>query len=433
MNKSLWLDKEYIQMFNSLEQDITTEVLIIGGGISGILCGYELSKRNIDYVIVEKDIIGSGTSKDTTAFITAQHEHLYKDLIKMHGFDKAKEYLHLNLQAVKKYKDLSKKYDFDYEDCISTLYTLDNKEQLLKEDSVLKKLRFSNYIKKQYRYYDKEICCLSYLNQGILNPYKLIKELSKELNIFEKTEVQILKRNEAFLKNGKKIKFKYAIICTHYPLNNISNLMFMKLNQTRSYVVVVNKNKIKHTYCSIDKDGWYFRSYNDYFLIGGNDRNTKVECKEEFIKKVCKALKIKEEDIIYSWSGQDCMTVDKVPYIGRFSLFKRNHFVITGFNLWGFTWAMVASDIIANMIEKKKVPTFTKLNRFCIRKQLFINIITSIKNLINFKKVRCTHLGCALKYNKYEKTWECPCHGSRYNHSKKVIDSPAKIDIRENK
>ena len=113
-NKSLWKNTVSLPSFETLTNDGETDVLIIGGGITGILCAYELSKRNKNYILVEKDKIASKTTGNTTAFITAFQETLYQDLIKEKGINKAKEYLDLNLEAIEYYEKLAKKFDFDF-------------------------------------------------------------------------------------------------------------------------------------------------------------------------------------------------------------------------------------------------------------------------------------------------------------------------------
>lgn len=134
--KSIWSDTISLPSFPKLENDLDTNVLIIGGGIAGILCAYELKKRKIDCVLIEKDRIGNGKTKNTTAFITAQHETLYQDIIRMYGKKKAKSYLELNLNAIKKYQELGKKYDIDYEECSSTLFFNSQEEMELEKEAL---------------------------------------------------------------------------------------------------------------------------------------------------------------------------------------------------------------------------------------------------------------------------------------------------------
>lgn len=422
-SKTIWEDQIEIKEYPSLNQDISTDVLIIGGGITGILCAYELSKRKISCVLVEKNRIGMGTTKNTTAFITAQHETLYQDLIKKHGIKKAKEYLDLNLKAVKRYQDLAKEYEFDFEECNSCLYSKDNKDLIIKEKEALKSLGYDATIINEIPLEEQDNIGIVFKKQGILHPLKFIKEISKNLRIYENTMVGKLIDNVAYTTNNRKISFRHVIIATHYPFINKSGLMFLKLTQRRSYVVVVKNENIDDTYCSIDSGGIYFRKQHDYLIIGGLDRDTKITCTKSFEKSITNI--IGDKKILYSHSGQDCIPLDNIPYIGQISYFHKNYYVATGFGLWGFTWAMASSFMLADMIEEKKEYQLTNPRRNFINRNLFINVSNSLKNLITLKKPRCMHMGCALKYNKLEKVWECPCHGSRYDEEGNLIEGPS--------
>lgn len=421
MNKSIWEEYYDEKKFPKLESNLETEVLIIGGGIVGILTANLLKDYNINYCLVEKNKVGQGTTSKTTVFLTAQHETLYQTL----SYKEAKSYLEINNKALKRYKQLSKVYDFDYEEVDSCLYS-DNFELIKKEYDVLKKLGQEVCINKDIPF-DNNSIGISFKNQGIINPIKLINALAKDLNIYEDSEVVKIKKNYAVLKNGKIIKFKYVVTATNYPINNKLNFLFMKLTQKKSYVCVVKNKFVNGTYCSLDKNnGLYYRMYKDYLIIGGNDTDTGCKCRSNFEDVVCKKFNVNKEDIIYSWHAQDTVSLDEIPYIGYSDIFHKNHIIVTGFNLWGFTWAMASSEIVLKIIKDKKYFKLTKPNRLCINKNLLKNIYTSIKNLLTFRRPRCTHLGCALIYNKEEETYECPCHGSIYNKEGKVIAGPAK-------
>ncbi len=217
-------------------------------------------------------------------------------------------------------------------------------------------------------------------------------------------------------------------------LTHRTNLLFMILTQKKSYVVVIKKDHIKGTYCSLDKDnGLYIRMYKDYLIIGGNDTDTGCKCINNFKEVVCKKFNVNKKDIIYSWHYQDTTTIDGIPYIGYSDMFHKNHIIVTGFNLWGFTWAMASSEIVFKLIKGKKYFKLTRLNRWCINKNLFKNIYTSFKNLLTFRRPRCTHLGCALIYNKEEEVYECPCHGSIYDNGGEAVKGPAMDDLNKDK
>lgn len=428
--KSIWLtnNEKDNKIFPTLTSDLSTKVLIIGGGITGILCAYELQKRNIDYILVEKDKIGLKTTKDTTAFVTVHHETLYQDLIKNKGLKIAKQYLELNIKALEYYKALSEKYDFDYTECTSTLFTNKKPRIILQEVQALNKLGYNSKIIRKLPIDINIKAGITINNQIAINPYKLIKQISKELKIYENTYITKLNNNIAYTKDNHKIIFEKVIIATHYPFKNILGLYFLKLNQKRSYVCSVKSSlSFEGMYCSIDDDGLYFRKYNNNIIIGGNDRFLKDKINNDLISKIEKLNLGKIENY---WSGQDCITLDGIPYIGKLNKFNNNYLVATGFNLWGFTWAMASSFILADIIQYNKEYEIVSPQRKIVKEELFSNIKTSMKGFISLKTPRCKHLGCKLNYNELEHTWECPCHGTRYDEQGNVIDGPAKKNIK---
>lgn len=423
--QSLWESYYENNQIKILEDDIKCDVLIIGGGITGLLCAYELKKRNINYVLVEKDKVGNKTTLKTTAFITAQHEVLYQDLLTKHGIEKTKEYLNINLKALNMYKELSEEFDFDYKECNSYMYSSVSKDIILQEKITLDILGYKANVTDNIPLNINIKAAVSFNNQATINPIKLVNILKKQLNIFEFTMIDKIKGNIAYTTTNQKIKFNKVIIATHYPINNYKSLMFAKLTQRRSYVAAIKGINVENTYCSVDENGFYFRGYKDYLIIGGNDRNTKYKCINTFKEKINEL--IPDKNIDYLWSGQDCITIDDIPYIGKVT---NNQYIATGFHLWGFTWAMASSFIIADEIENKHYYQIVSPNRFFIKKRLFINILTTFKNLVSFKTPRCSHMKSSLNYNELENTFECPCHGSRFDKNGKVIDGPAKDDIK---
>ena len=124
------------------------------------------------------------------------------------------------------------------------------------------------------------------------------------------------------------------------------------------------------------------------------------------------------------------MTLDGIPYIGQYSRATPDVFVATGFNKWGMTNAMVAADLLCDLVSEKSNPC-AKLfdpSRPLLRPQLAVNAANSAVGLLTPTAPRCPHLGCALKYNRAEHTWDCPCHGSRVAEDGQLIDNPATDD-----
>lgn len=127
------------------------------------------------------------------------------------------------------------------------------------------------------------------------------------------------------------------------------------------------------------------------------------------------------------------MSLDDIPYIGRYSANTPNMFTASGFNKWGMTGSMLSAMMLSDMVCGKK-NDFEELfspSRSIIKPQLFINGFEAVKNLLTPTKPRCPHLGCALKWNNAEHSWDCSCHGSRFSENGIIIDNPANGDIRK--
>lgn len=201
--------------------------------------------------------------------------------------------------------------------------------------------------------------------------------------------------------------------------------------QHRSYVIALeNAQNVDGMYVDEDLKGLSFRNYGDLLLIGGGSHRTGKKGGawaelEQFAKNHYPNSKI-----VSKWATQDCMTLDGLPYIGNYSKNTPNLFVATGYNKWGFTTAMAAAEILCDLVQEKQneFADIFSPSRSILHPQLALNAVESFFNLITPTTPRCPHLGCALKYNKYEHTWDCPCHGSRFEKDGKLIDGPATDD-----
>ncbi len=126
------------------------------------------------------------------------------------------------------------------------------------------------------------------------------------------------------------------------------------------------------------------------------------------------------------------MSLDGVPYIGQYSKGTPGLYVATGFNKWGMTSAMTAAMILTDLVLERDnpyAPAFAP-SRSILHPQLAVNGLESICGLMAPTVPRCPHMGCALKYNPQEHSWDCPCHGSRFGEDGSLIDNPAVDDKR---
>lgn len=469
--ESIWNKCISMPMFESLENDLEAEAVVIGGGITGLLTAYKLKEKGVDAVILEADEICSGQTGNTTAKITCQHGLIYKKLVDSVGESKATKYARANLQAIDEYERIIKKENIkcSFERLPSYLYTIDDLRAIEYEYDAAKRLGIDAVIEKKTPLPIKTPAALRFENQAQFNPLEFAASVAKKLKIYTNTTA-VYGGDGSITANSKSIKAKHIIIASHFPFIDSAGFYFLRMHQSRSYAMAFEGcGEVGGMYYGIDPKALSFRNYGNLLVASGFSHRTGESDGDEFarIKAKVRAVFPRAEETA-RWSAQDCMPPDFVPYIGRYSKKLGNFYVATGFQKWGMTTAMVAADIISDMIcEKENVfadvfmPSRSNAAASC---ELVRNGLHSVDGLV-LKKIKspsrtvsqlkngegdivrcngktvaaykdengvihavspnCTHLGCRLSFNSELKSWDCPCHGSRFDIDGKAIDNPA--------
>jgi len=430
--KSIWNDDGRKFQAESLDGDIKTDVLVIGGGLCGILCAYMLKESGIDCVLVEADKICGGITNDTTAKITFQHGLIYHNIIKKYGLEKAQHYYISQKNAFEKLTELASQFEDDLMRCNSYVYSMQDRGVIEKEVEALNKVGCRAEFCTDTELPFQVSGAVKVENQAKFHPLKFAYAVAKDLKIYENTKVVELAPHTAITNRGK-IKAKKIIIATHFPLINKHGGYFLKMYQHRSYVIALkNAANVKDMYVDERMEGLSFRSYDDLMLLGGGSHRTGgtggnwAEL-ESFSKRY-----YPNAETVAKWATQDCMTLDSVPYIGQYSKSTPDLYVATGFNKWGMTSSMVSAMILTDLLSgrKNEYAHIYSPSRSIWHPQLAINIFESAKGLLKPTAPRCPHMGCALKYNRQEHSWDCPCHGSRFDENGKLINNPATDDMK---
>lgn len=424
----LWTQNVKLPQFPALQGDRKTDVLIIGGGMAGVLCAERLREAGVDCLLVEAKRIGLGITKGTTAVISAQHSTLYQDVVKSLGKERALLYLHANLDAVERFRTLCGKIDCEFEERPSVLYSLTDAKKMRHEAQVLRDLGFEAEFITELPLPIRIAGAVQFPKMAQFHPLKFLGAVAKNLNILENTFVTDLDGTTAITKQGR-VFAKKVIVCTHFPFINRRGLYFIKLSQKRSYVIALKG--AAHLGCTLEedaKDGLYFRNYRDLLLIGGGDRRT--GCEDGFaVARSFAQQHFPQAQEVCAWANQDCVTLDSLPCVGRYGSME-NVFAATGFNHWGMTTSMMAAQMLCDMVLGKKPLMDLDSRRHVFTKQLFQNMATTAMSLAKPTVKRCPHMGCAMKWNEAEQSWDCPCHGSRFTADGKLIDNPAMRDMK---
>lgn len=432
--KSIWENGISLPTFPALKGNLKTDILIIGGGLAGLLCAYRLEKAGVSCVLIEADRICGGATGNTTAKITSQHGLIYSRLLKKFGTEAARKYWEIQEQAIGEFRHLAAGIDCDFLDAHHAVYAVEKEGALEEEATALKTLGIP------FDYVDCTALpvpvrsAVQFRNQARFQPLKFAGAIAAGLHVYEDTPAREFAGNTVITDRGQ-ITASKIIIATHFPILNKHGGYFLKLYQQRSYVVAVeNAVDLDGMYLAAEEDGFSFRSQGSALLIGGGGHRTGKKSRgweplETFVHTHFPRAKI-----LHQWANQDCMTLDGLPYIGPYSRSTPDLYVATGFNKWGMTGSMAASMILTDLILGRET-SYAQLfspQRSVFHPQLAVNGLESARNLLTPTRPRCPHLGCALKWNSQERSWDCPCHGSRFSETGKLLNDPATDDLSDN-
>lgn len=463
--ESIWSKEVEIPRREPLDGNLFTEAAVIGAGMTGILTAYFLQEIGFHVVVLEADRIGSGQTKNTTAKITSQHGLIYDGLIKKLGERKAELYAKANEEAITEYEKLIEKHQIEchFEKLPSYLYSTEKEECLKREAEAAAKLGIKATFTKETKLPFSVCGAVRFEEQAQFHPLEFIKEISKDLMIYEQTKVLKVKKNRIMTNRGT-VRADHIVFATHYPILNVPGFYFLRQHQDRSYVVALEKAEpLDGMYYSIDEDGLSLRSEGNVLLLGGGAHRTgKAEEAAKYFP---------DSKIAAKWSAQDCVTHDGLPFVGRYSLFRPDWYVATGYKKWGMTTSMIAARILCDSIcgmENPYALLFTP-KRFsfygfsALIKDIGESVIGLSKGAFHLPMVgeeslgrgeggivrigmrryacyrdkegrlhkisaRCPHMGCELAWNPEELSWDCPCHGSRFDCDGKLLDNPAQVD-----
>jgi len=487
--RSYWIDSTEETKYPSLKEDLIIDIAIVGGGIVGITSALLLQKEGFKVAILEGNKIIKGASGHTTAKITSQHNLIYDYLIKTFGFEKAQQYGEANEKALEFMVDKIEKNNINcnLEVLPSYVYTLQDNyvSKIERELEACHELGLNAHYKGTFLLSLPIKASIEFINQAQFHPRKYLLSLAKEFVslgglIYEDTRVIDLEEGSPIILTTEdkiKIKATQVISASHFPCYDGSAKYFTRLRPERSYLIgVTAKDDFpRGMFISAEDPKRSLRRQNDQenqlILIGGESHKTGEGKETEFhfnaLNNFAKDLFTIDKEL-YRWSTQDYITIDRVPYIGRLSSSSENIYVATGFGKWGMSGGTNAAIMLRDLIVKGSSP-YEEL--FCPSrhitpssvKNFIIENLDTAKELVKGKlkinsrdlkldsdegktvsidgekygaykdtegtlhlvDITCTHLGCELTWNCAERTWDCPCHGSRFNFKGEIIEGPA--------
>lgn len=475
-NYSIWNENNKVKFCKAVSKNIETDVLIVGGGITGISTLYQLKNNGINAILVERNTCGEGVTSRSTAKITYLQEKIYMSIRNLVNEDMAKKYLKSQIDAVKMIKNIiqKEKISCDFHQVDSYLFTNEKSNvSKIEEEYQFLKSNHVSALKVSFIPFPLEFkSAIKVPDTYVIHPLKYIHYFKNQFydSIYENSKVEsINKENNIYISlvNGYQVKSKYVIIATHYPYFLIPYLLPIKTHIETSYIGAKKVSNYQNiSAINIDKPcismRYHYDGKNNYlvYLYGSF-----MSCNIKNIQDNFDHLK-KQYEFDYVWSNKDIITNDYMPIIGRIKNSDDTLLIACGYNTWGFTNSTLASVILRDIILKKENPytplfsphrtmNLSKAIRFPIDVGSSVkSILKSTKNNVNnshviYKKIhgenvmiykdengvehivkkRCPHMKCGLVFNETEKTWDCLCHGSRFSIDGKCIEGPSNFDI----
>lgn len=429
---TIWEQDVQMPEFPQLDQDLHTDVLIIGGGMAGLLCAWNLTNAGIDCTLIEEHRLMSGVSGRTTAKLTSQHGLIYHKLLKRFGPERARMYWIANEDALAAYRKLAESANFDFCPQNSYVYATTEGKKLELEMAALERLRIPAVWRETGNLPFPTAGAICFPNQAQFHPMKFASHISEGLRIREHTKALSFEGKQVRTPKGT-ITAEKIIIATHFPILNKHGAYFLKLYQQRSYVIALeNGGALDGMYLDCAENGLSLRRAGKWLLLGGGGHRTGKQGLGWALPESIAAQYFPQSKIAARWATQDCMSLDGMPYIGQYSSATPDLYVATGFQKWGMTSSMAASMILTDLIRGKENPCAELFSpsRSMLHRQLFINSADSVIHLLRPGSPRCPHLGCALRWNKMEHSWDCPCHGSRFDRDGRLLNHPATDDLK---
>lgn len=488
--QSYWLTPPEQPDYEELTGDLSAEVAIIGGGIAGITLAYLLYKEGLRPVVLEANRILFGTTGHTTAKITSQHDLIYDRIATQFNKDFARQYAAANESAIREIEKNVRELGIDCDFKPESAFVFTREEANIPSIHAEVKAASELGIKAEYvesiPFSIPIKAGVRFDNQAQFHPRKYLLALAKYIaekgcSIYERSPVVDLEEVDGVytLKtaSGSKVRSQTVVIASHYPFFNKAGMYFARLYVERSYIIAVRTREEYPggMYIGLEEPVRSLRSQMSgqgmLTLVGGAaHKSGQAEDTREYYRALIDfaARHFTVEDIPFHWSAQDCMTLDGLPYVGRFTSDTPGLYVATGFGKWGMTNATASAMLIRDQItrgrsEWEDVYDPSRFDLAASVKNMVVQNANVAVNLVKGKleplpedenlapgegkvverdgrragiykdeagklhivDTTCTHMGCELNWNSAEKSWDCPCHGSRFSCDGEVIEGPA--------
>jgi glycine/D-amino acid oxidase-like deaminating enzyme/nitrite reductase/ring-hydroxylating ferredoxin subunit len=472
-----------------LEGEVRAEVAVLGGGIAGITTALLLAEADVDVVLLEAGQLAHGVSGYTTAKVTSQHGAIYSRLRSRFGADVARTYGQANEEALAWIAERIERdgIDCDFRRQPAYLYASEpsSREKLEKEaEAAVEAGLPASLVETTPLPYPVE-AALRFDEQAEFHVRKYLLALAEQLErrggrIYEGSRALAVDAGPpcTVSTTAGSVVAERVVVATHYPFLDRS-LAFARLHPHRSYAIVCNLEGAPPLgmHINVESPTRSIRGVlldgRELLLVGGEGHRTgeggdtreRYRRLEEFAREHWQVRAVE-----YGWSTQDNVTIDGLPYVGRLTPRNDRLLMATGFAKWGMTGGTAAALLLSDLLLGRGnawAPVFDpnrlgqlrgglklleengRVGLHFVGDRLRQRGTRSLEDLapgegdvvrLGGEKVaghrrddgslvavssRCTHLGCQLNWNTAERSWDCPCHGSRFSPEGEVLQGPA--------
>jgi len=486
---SLWLSAAPSTAYPTLDGDAEFDVAVIGGGIAGITAALACKRDGARVAVLERGVVCGGTTGFTTAKVSALQETKLSDISKLHGEAGAAAYASASVAAVARIEELVRDEHIEcgWERVTAYTYAADDEQvdAVEQEAAAARAAGLDVHTTTDVPLPFAAPRAVALADQGQLDPVRYVRGLAAAVEgdgsrIFESTAVADVKDGSpcrVSTLGGATVTARDVIVATNYPLLD-RGLFFARTEAARSYLVAarVRGATPEGMFITAGPPSRSLRSYHDgqdtWLLVGGEGHLTgsdeaqpeRYDALERFARERFDVV-----DVPFRWSTQDGMPTDKLPYVGAYAPTSDHLFVAAGFQKWGMTSATFAGAILADRLAGRQNPFADVFdpNRLTVRSapalakaQLWVarhmvgdrlkaadttstddvpagearvvrtglgktGVYRDEDGVAHGVSLRCTHLGCLLHFNVAERSWDCPCHGSRFGVDGAVLAGPA--------
>jgi len=491
--ESLWLATSHLPTFPKLEGDLEVDVVVVGGGITGLTTAYLLKKSGCSVAVVDQKDVGCGETAHTTAHVTFVTDSRLHELVDSVGKPQAHALWDAGLGGMRQIEEIATELQVECElrHVPGFLFAAldkdaDEETKSLERDAGLaEEMGFdANFLKSDPIFNRPAIC---FPNQLKFHPLKYVKALAEAVpgngcHVFGNTRGSDIDKESHELRTDQGvIRYKVLVAATHVPVQGERGTLGAALFQTKlagysTYAIEAGIPCTPEALFWDTNDPYRYMRFDQgqngcSVIIGGEDHKTGQEkdteaCYDRLEKALMRSFPAARP--AHRWSGQVLETPDGLPYIGEVS---ENQLLATGFSGNGMTLgtfsAMLIRDIITGMpnahsdlfsphrIALKGTWEYLRENKdfpaYLVKSHL--KPAASLDELhrcsgavidVDGKKRAvycdqhgkrtilspvCPHMGCVVAWNEAEKSWDCPCHGSRFAATGKLITGPAEADL----